>query len=69
MSFDHDIRKDVYGKLQTMTLTDLEKFFNDNIKGRKYSYCVIVKKSDLDMEALGKLGTEKELTLEELFGY
>jgi predicted Zn-dependent peptidase len=69
MSFDHDIRKDVYEELKTMTLDDLEKFFNENIKGRKYSYCVIGKKADLDMEALGKLGTIKELTLEELFGY
>ena len=69
MKFDHDIRKDVYEQLSTMSLDDLEKFFNENIKGRKYSYCVIGKKADLDMEALGKLGTVKELTLEELFGY
>lgn len=69
MKFDHDIRKDVYEKLQTMTLDDISKFFNANIAERKYSYCVIGKKSELDMEALGKLGTVKELTLEELFGY
>ena len=60
---------DVFYRLPFPSLDDLEKFFNENIKGRKYSYCVIGKKADLDMEALGKLGTVKELTLEELFGY
>lgn len=69
LGINYDIRKDVYDELSKMTIDDLEKFFNENIKGRKYTYCVIGKKSELDMEALGKLGTIKELTLEEVFGY
>jgi zinc protease len=69
LGINYDIRKDVYSELSKMTIDDLEKFFNENIKGRKYTYCVIGKKSELDMEALGKLGTIKELTLEEVFGY
>lgn len=66
---DYDIRKDVYEKVGTMTIDDMEKFFNENIKGKDYVYCVIGKKADMDMEALKKLGTIKELTLEEVFGY
>lgn len=66
---DHDIREDIYKTIRDMTLEDLEKFFNENIKGRNYTYCVIGKKSEMDMGALEKLGTIKELTLEQLFGY
>lgn len=65
----HDTRKDSYDYIKNMTMTDLEKFFNDNIKGRKFVYCVIGKKSEMDMKELKKLGTVKELTLEQLFGY
>ncbi|MFT5779641.1 MAG: hypothetical protein ACI837_002600, partial [Crocinitomicaceae bacterium] len=34
-----------------------------------YAFCVIGKKSEMDMEALEELGELKELSLEELFGY
>jgi predicted Zn-dependent peptidase len=66
---DYDIRENIYSTIMDMSLEDLEKFFNENIKGRKYTYCVIGKKSEMDMEALEKLGTVKELSLEQLFGY
>jgi len=66
---DYDIRENIYRTIEGMSLEDLEKFFNGNIKGRKYTYCVIGKKSEMDMEVLEKLGTVTELTLEQLFGY
>ncbi|MBL4624102.1 MAG: insulinase family protein [Flavobacteriales bacterium] len=66
---DYDIRKSVYEKLNTMTLEEMTAYFNKNIAGRTYVYCVIGKKSDMDMETLKKLGTVRELTLEEVFGY
>ena len=66
---DYDIRKSVYEKLNTMTLEEMTVFFNKNIAERTYVYCVIGKKSDMDMETLNKLGTVQELTLEEVFGY
>ena len=55
--------------MSSITFKDLEGFFNKNIKGKAYTFCVIGRKSDMDMAALSKLGTVKELTLEELFGY
>ena len=69
LGLDYDVRKNIYDQLATFNMDDMEAFFNQYIKGRKYAYCVIGKKSEIDMAALGKLGTIKELTLEELFGY
>jgi zinc protease len=66
---DYDVRKDSYEKIQQMEFSDIENYFNENIKGRTYTYCVIGKKSDMDMEALKKLGEIRELSLEEIFGY
>ena len=65
----HDVRQDSYDAIQKMEFDDLQSFFNTHVKGRNYSFCVIGKKSEMDMEALSKLGTVKELSLEELFGY
>jgi predicted Zn-dependent peptidase len=66
---DYDNRKDIYNNIKDMDMNKLQQFFDEQIKGRKYAYCVIGKKSEMDMEALSKLGTVKELSLEELFGY
>ena len=52
-----------------MSLEDLGQFFNQNIKDKKYTYCVIGNKEKMDIEFLKSLGDYKELTLEEIFGY
>ena len=52
-----------------MDMAKLKGFFDTNIKGKNYSFLVIGKKSEVDFEALGKLGPVKELSLEQLFGY
>jgi predicted Zn-dependent peptidase len=64
-----DIRKLSYDKLPAITVNDLKAFFDARIKGRKYSYLVIGKKSALDMKALERLGPVKELGKPEIFGY
>jgi len=64
-----DQRKSTYEQLSKLTLNDMEMFFNANIKGKSYVYCVIGKKGEVDMEALKKLGEVKELTLDQLFKY
>ena len=66
---DYDLNREVYSSLQTMTFDDLQTFFNNNIKGKTYSYSVIGAKDLVDKEVLGKLGEYRELSLEELFGY
>jgi predicted Zn-dependent peptidase len=66
---DHDIRKDNYAAINTMTMADLKTFFDKHIKGRHYTYLAIGKREAVDMEALSRLGNVRELTLEEVFGY
>ncbi|MFT5279179.1 MAG: zinc protease, partial [Bacteroidia bacterium] len=61
--------KNVYSDLGSMTMTDMTNYFDANVAGRKYVYCVIGKKSEMDMAVLNNLGTVKELSLEEVFGF
>ncbi|MCJ8289181.1 MAG: insulinase family protein [Crocinitomicaceae bacterium] len=64
-----DTPKRNYEAIGNMTIDDLETYFNENIKGRNYVFCVIGKKADMDLESLKQLGEVKELSLEQLFGY
>ena len=69
LGLDHDIRKDIYDKAQTLSLDDIKKFQADNIKDSKYTILVLGDKNKLDIATLSKYGTVKYLTLEEIFGY
>lgn len=66
---DYDIRKDVYEEVKNTNLDTFSDFFNKNIKGKNYTYLILGNKKNLDMEVVSKLGTIKELKLEELFNY
>ncbi|MEM9024377.1 MAG: insulinase family protein, partial [Bacteroidota bacterium] len=66
---DHDLRKDTYPAIEGMQMADLKGFFDQYIKGRNYTFLVIGKKSDVDFDALAKLGSVEELSLEQVFGY
>jgi len=66
---DYDIRKDIYNEIQKMTMDDMVQFFNENIKGSKYTTLVIGNKKDMKMDALKKLGEVKELDIDYLFNY
>jgi len=65
----NDYREEMYQTVENMTFDDLKTFFNENIKGQDYNVAVIGNKKDLDFEALGKLGTVKELDVDYLFNY
>jgi len=52
-----------------MTMEDLKSFFNNNIKGEKYTALVIGNKNDLEMKSLEKLGKVQELDIDYLFNY
>ncbi len=69
LGLDHDIRKDIYEKAQTLSLDDIKKFQAENIKDSKYTILVLGDKNKLDIATLSKYGTVKYLTLEEIFGY
>lgn len=66
---NYDVRKVIYEKAKILSLEELNSFFKEHVKGKKYTYCVIGKKEDINMDALKQLGEVKELSLEELFGY
>ena len=66
---DYDINEDIYAQTSTLTLDQLNDFFNKHIKGQKYNVSLIGNKTNLDWYAVQKLGEVKELTLEELFNY
>jgi predicted Zn-dependent peptidase len=66
---NYDIRKEVYEKVDAMSMEDLNAFFNEHIKGKKYTFMVLGSKDNVDMKVLGKLGSVEELTLENLFNY
>ncbi|MBK9761018.1 MAG: insulinase family protein [Flavobacteriales bacterium] len=66
---DYDVRKNNYERIPTITLQDMKTFFDKEIKGKPYTYCVIGKESGMNMQALEKLGPVRKLTKKELFGY
>ncbi len=69
LGFDYDIRKDIYKEIQNLTLESTNDFFNKEVKTKQYNTAIIGKKESLDFEALKKLGTIEEVTLEEIFNY
>lgn len=69
LGIDYDIRKDVYDYVQSVDLDTFSKFFDENIKGGKYTVLIMGNKAQLDAGVLKQLGNVKELTLEEIFGY
>lgn len=66
---DHDSRQDIFEALPGLTLADIVKFQQDNIKGRSYRYAILGDPAELDMDYLKSLGNVKMLTTEDIFGY
>ncbi len=69
LGLNYDTRKDVYDQVPAMTMDDLNNFFDEHISGKKYTFLVIGKKGDMDMNVLRQLGDLKELSLQEIFNY
>lgn len=69
LGIDKDRRIAVFEALPTITLDDVVKFQQDNVKGRTYYYCILGDTNDIDLEALSKIGKVVMLTTEDIFGY
>lgn len=69
LGIDHDYREEVYAAIEKMTLSDLKAFFDETIRGKKYSAVVIGNKKTIDMKALSKLGKVQEMDIDYLFNY
>ncbi|TAJ12876.1 insulinase family protein [Marinilabiliaceae bacterium JC017] len=66
---DYDIRKDIYEKAQHLDIKEFNKFFEEHISNKNYTFMVLGRKSDLNKKALNKLGKVHELGLNDVFGY
>lgn len=66
---DHDMRKDVFEEVPSLTFDDIVAFQEKEISGQPQTILIISKKENIDFEQLKTYGNVKELTLEEVFGY
>ena len=69
LGLDRDIRKDIYSRVQAMTLKDVTGFGKRILKDKTKTYLVLGKESAMEFPSLEKFGTITRLTLKDLFGY
>ena len=69
LGIDYDIRKDYYENAKTVTINDIQKFFDERFKDKKYTYMIVGNKKDADLTQLKKVGPVTELTLKDIFNY
>ncbi len=69
LGITYDIRKDIYEKIPAMTIDDMQKFFDQHIKGKKYNYGIIGSKKLVDQKVMQQLGKVEEVSLKDLFNY
>jgi predicted Zn-dependent peptidase len=66
---DHDVRKDIFEKVQKFTFDDIQKFQEQYISGKPTTILILGKKESLDIGKMEKYGPARFLTLQEVFGY
>jgi zinc protease len=69
MGYDHDIRRDVFEKIPTMTFADIRDFHQQNLKDKQFSILLVGNTKKLDLPALENYGKVKFLSLKDIFGY
>ena len=69
MGLTEDRDKQIFEKVQTMTLDDVKAAQEQWVKDRPYVYAILGDIKDLDLNYLKTLGPIKTLSQEEIFGY
>ena len=69
LGINYDRRKNIFEKVQTMTLADVKAAQQNWIKDRSYTYCVLGDSKNLDLKKLESFGPITKLTKEQIFGY
>jgi predicted Zn-dependent peptidase len=69
LNITHDFRKDIYQQIEGLKFEDLRQFYQTEIKPIHFNTAIIGKKENLNMEAVNQMGTFKELSLKDIFGY
>ena len=66
---DYDIRAKTYSNINNFTLDDLKAFHSKYYSNKAFTYSILGDKNKISPKDLEKIGTVKNLSLEELFGY
>jgi len=69
MGYDHDIRRDVFQEVPSLTFADISAFEQSYMKDKKFSILVVGNTKKLDLPALESYGKVTFLTLQDIFGY
>ena len=69
LGLETDIRKTIYEEVQKASMADMKKFFDEKVKGKKYTIMVLGDKNMIDMSTLKEYGSVEELSMEDIFGY
>lgn len=69
IGYEHDLRQDLYKKMQSVSADDLVAFHKKYVKGRAFTFLVMGSKDRIDLNMLKQFGKLQELSLEEVFGY
>ncbi|MDR3297073.1 MAG: hypothetical protein LBS94_02430, partial [Prevotellaceae bacterium] len=69
LKLDYDIRRDVFTVVPTLTLDDIKKFQQSNVKNLSYTFCILGDEKTLDFDKMASFGTVEKLTQEQIFGY
>ncbi|WP_407402134.1 M16 family metallopeptidase [Chryseobacterium sp.] len=69
LGVDFDYRQEVYKQIQGLTFEDIKEFYAHQIKPIHFNTAIIGKRENLNIDAISKMGTYHEVSLEEIFGY
>ena len=67
LGIDYDRSRLYYEVLPKLTLQDIVKFEEENVKGKPLRYLILGKEEELDIPALETIATVKRLTLDDIF--
>lgn len=59
----------LFETIPTLTMADLEKYQQEHVAGRTYTFAILADLNDIDIDALRKIGKVVVLTPEQTFGY
>jgi predicted Zn-dependent peptidase len=69
LGLNYDRNKLIFENVQNMTLADVVKFQQENVKNRNYVYCILGNEKTLDFKTMATYGKIQKLTLTDIFGY
>jgi len=69
LGISYDIRKDYYDAARNAKIDNIQQFFDQHFKDKKYTYMIVGNKKDVDLMKLKTVGPVNELTLKDIFNY